>query len=162
MKFGTRPIAIVFAAALAIAPVGCGKRTTTNISILNSSTTELRVNGWTAGEVEPTAALTEWDASAKTIPPGDSATIALYRPEVPGETAVVVRLVPVGFDDDNPYWIQLEPPGPFVLRVRGTGGDLVMTREEVHFDENQTGPGGIPLAPGERRYRGSLPPWVAR
>jgi hypothetical protein len=158
----TRSLGLVFALALAAASVGCSKRITTNISVLNSSTTELRVNGWTAGQVEPGDSLAEWDASAKTIAPGDSTTIALYRPDATRDTAVVVRLVPVGFDENNPFWIQLEPPGPFVLRVRGTGGDLSITREEVHFDENQTGPGGIPLAPGERGYRGTLPPWVAR
>ncbi len=157
-----KPIAMLGVLAMLLAPVGCTKRTTTNISIINSSTTELRVNAWTAGEVEPTANLAEWDGSARTITPGGSTTFALYRPEVPGDTAVVVRIAPVGFDEDNPYWIQLEPPGPFVLRVRGTGMDLTMTRDDVHFDENASGPGGIPVAPGERRYRGSLPPWVAR
>jgi len=158
----TRPIALICSLALLLAPIGCTRRTTTNISIINSSTTELRLNAWTAGEVEPAENLAAWDASARTVAPGGSTTFALYRPEVPGDTAVVVRLVPIGFDENNPYWIQLEPPGPFVLRVRGTGMDLTMTRDDVHFDENAGGPGGIPQSPQERRYRGSLPPWVAR
>lgn len=155
-------LAVACALALALVPIGCNRRTTTNISILNSSTTELRINAWASGEVEPTAPQAEWDSVAKTIAPGGSATIAMDQDKNAGEPAVVVRVVTVGFDEANPYWLQLEPPGPFVLRVRGSGGDLTMTREEIHFDESQTGPGGIPLAPGERRYRGSLPPWVAR
>ena len=162
MTLARNPVLVAFALALAIVPMGCNRRTTANISVLNSSTTELRINAWISGQVEPTAPQAEWDASAKTVAPGGSATIAIDKPKGSGDPAVVVRLVTVGFDEANPYWIQLEPPGPFVLRVRGDGGDLAMTREEVHFDENQTGPGGIPLAPAERRYRGSLPPWVAR
>lgn len=162
MKINLRPLATVCCAAIFLAPIGCTKRTTTSISIMNSSTTDLRVNGWVAGDVDPAKADVEWDGAARTVEPGGSTTIALYLPKVPGDTAVVVRLVPVGFDETNPYWIQLEPPGPFILRVRGTGSDLIMSREEVHFDENDRGPGGIPLAPGEQRYRGSLPPWVAR
>ncbi len=162
MNRSMRPLALLCTLALVAIPMGCTKRTTTSISVMNSSTTELRVNGWVDGDVDPKGASIEWEDTVRTVAPGESTTIALYRPVVPGDTGVVVRLVPVGFDEENPYWIQLEPPGPFILRVRGTGGDLVMSREEVRFDENDRGPGGIPRAPGEQRYRGSLPPWVAR
>lgn len=160
MTTRTTPSVLVLGLACAMALVGCGKRTTTNISIINSSTSELRVNAWLAAEVDPNDSNTEWADSQRAIEPGGDTTFALESSS--SDQPVVVRLVAAGADSDEPYWIQLEPPAPFILRVRGSGSNLTMTREDIRFDENATGPGGIPPAPAERRYRGSLPPWVAR
>ncbi len=143
-------------------PIGCGKRTTTNVSVMNSSSTELRVNAWLASDVDPGASSIEWAKSERVVAAGGDTTFAFNRKEPGKDGAVVIRVVPVTGDSDDPYWIQLEPPAPFILRVRGSGSNLMMSREDINLDEEARGPGGIPQAPGERRYRGSLPPWVAR
>jgi hypothetical protein len=145
-----------------VVPVGCGKRATTNISILNSSTTSVRVNAWHASEVDPQGSDAQWPETERIVEAGADTTFALARVDPSKDEAVVVRIVPLSGDSDDPYWIQLEPPAPFILRVRGAGSNLAMSREEINLDESARGPGGIPQAPGERRYRGSLPPWVAR
>ncbi|GAB4385567.1 MAG: hypothetical protein Kow0022_11960 [Phycisphaerales bacterium] len=158
-----RGLVALFGVLGMLGPVGCSAPRTANVTIFNSSTSDLRVNAWVAGEVDPAQADAKWDAAARVVPPGGDTTFALNRPEPSKEPGIVVRVVPIGFDEDQPYWIQLQPPGPFFLRVRGSGGDLTMSRDNIQYDESAgRGPGGIPDAPGERRYRGSLPPWVAR
>jgi len=144
------------------AQVGCSSPRTANVSIFNSSTTELRVNAWVAGQVDPNEENGQWAETARIIPPAGDTTFALNRPDPTSEPGIVVRIVPVGFDENQPYWIQLEPPGPYFLRVRGSGGDLVMSRENINIDEHDRSASGAPPSPAERRYRGSLPPWVAR
>lgn len=144
-----------------LAPVGCSGQRTANVTVFNSSTSELRVNAWVAGQVDPNDADAPRSQLARVVPAGGDTTFAMSRPEPTDEPGVVLRIAPVGIDEDQPFWIQLQPPGPYFLRVRGTGSDLTMTRENIDVDESARGPGGIPAA-GERRYRGTLPPWVAR
>lgn len=146
-----------------LAPVGCSAPRTANITVFNNSTSELRVNAWVAGQVDPSQADARWDDASRLVEPAGNTTFALNRPEPTAEPGIVVRIVPVGFDEDQPYWIQLQPPGPFFLRVLGTGSDLTMSRDSIQYEEGAgRGPGGIPPSPAEQRYRGTLPPWVAR
>lgn len=145
-----------------LAPVGCSGQRTANVSVFNSSTSELRVNAWVAGQIDPNDADARWSQSARLVAAGGDTTFAMARPKGTDEPGIVLRIAPVGIDEDQPFWIQLQPPGPYFLRVRGTGSDLTMTRENINVDESGRGPGGIPPAAGERRYRGTLPPWVAR
>lgn len=145
-----------------LAPVGCSGQRTANVTVFNSSTSELRVNAWVAGQVDPNQVDSQWSQTARVVASGGDTTFALSRPNPKDEPGIVLRITPVGIDEDQPFWIQLQPPGPYFLRVRGTGSDLTMTRENIDVDEAGRGPGGIPPAPGERRYRGTLPPWVTR
>lgn len=155
-------LTLIGVAAL-LGPVGCRAPRTANVTVFNNSTTELRVNAWAAGQVDPDDANAQWNETARVVAPNGDTTFALNRPNPTEEPGIVVRVVPVGFDEDQPYWVQLQAPGPFFLRVQGTGGNLSLTRDNIQYDESAgRGPGGIPEAPGERRYRGTLPPWVAR
>lgn len=140
----TLALAAIGLAALLVG--GCTTAPASRVTIFNESSVGVEAETWLTGQ----------DAASGTgqfIAGGGEADLVLMHEGIE-DPRVTVSISATG-SETVPYMIDLTPPGPFYIRVRGNASGITVARtgDPAEFDDRR-----LPSDPRRRGFNDDLPP----
>ena len=132
---------LVFGAVLG----GCSGVETSRVSILNESESGLRYAAWVQGDPVPSPSGDELIAA-------NSSAGTVLEHEGVDRPAVEVRIRREG-DGRDATVVRMQPPGPYLLRVRDVGDQLSLLR----IEDRGPSDGMVPTDPHQRGLTDDIP-----
>lgn len=137
-------------AALAFVLGGCRNAEVSRVSVLNESRTAVVFAAW------PEESAIPGPADEVRVEANQSRAVTIDHPGL-SDPAIAVRIRPAGEGDTmgvgEAFSVRMEPPGPFLLRVRGAAERLTVQREM----DTGAGEPPIPADPHQRGITDDIP-----
>jgi hypothetical protein len=137
-------------AALALGLGGCRNPEMSRVSVLNESRTAILFAAW------PEETAIPGPSDEVRVEANQSRAVTIDHPGLI-DPAIAVRIRPAGGDASmgagDAFSVRMDAPGPFLLRVRGTGERLTVQRET----DAGAGEPAVPADPHQRGIKDDIP-----